>query len=150
MYFENLLKEKFNDDILDIYVDMDGVIADYDIDNLDYLHKRPIMTNINLFKKLSEKDNITVHILSICREDFQIKDKNTWLDKYASFFKDRNIISKESHPNKKSKELKLEFLQSIPQNSNKIIFVDDDNDILHYVHKNLKSITVFQDSSIID
>lgn len=149
MYFETLLENKYKDEKLDIYVDMDGVIADYSVGNLDYLNKRPLKTNIKLFRKLSKKENITLHILSICREDYQIQDKNTWLDKNAPFFKQRNIISKESNPNKSSKELKLDFLKSISQKSN-IIFIDDDNDIIKYVYDNLKHISVYQDSSIID
>lgn len=150
MYFEKLLEKEYPNETLDIYVDMDGVIADYSLGKLDFLNKRPLKTNINLFKNLSKKENITLHILSICREDYQIQDKNTWLDKNAPFFKQRNIISKESNPNKSSKELKFDFLKSIPQKNNKIILIDDDNDIIKYVYDNLKNIIVYQDSSIID
>lgn len=150
MYFINLIKEMYKDEKLDIYVDMDGVIAEYDVGKIDFLNKRPLMNNINIFKELSTNENITLNILSICREDFQIEEKNIWLDKNAPFFKNRNVISKESHPNKSSKELKCEFLKSIPQKDNKIILIDDDNDIIKYVRNNLENIIVFQDSSLID
>ncbi len=150
MYFINLINEKYKNEKLDIYVDMDGVIAEYEIGKFDFLNRRPLINNINIFKKLSANKNITLNILSICREDFQIDEKNIWLDKNAPFFKHRNVISKESHPGKSSKELKYEFLKNIPQKDNKIIFIDDDNDIIKYVHNNLDNIIVFQDSSLID
>ncbi len=150
MYFINLIKERFKNEKLDIYVDMDGVIADYEVGKFDFLNRRPLMNNIKIFKELNFYENITLNILSICREDHQIADKNKWLDKYAPFFKNRNIISKESHPNKSSKELKYEFLKNIPQKDKKIIFVDDDNGIIKYIHSNLDNIIIFQASSLID
>lgn len=150
MYFIDLIKERYKDEKLDIYVDMDGVIAEYEIGKFDFLNRRPLMNNINVFRKLSAFDNITLNILSICREDYQIEEKNIWLDKNAPFFKNRNIISKQSHSGKSSKELKYDFLENVPQKGNKIILIDDDNDVIKYVRNNLENIIVFQDSSLID
>ena len=150
MYFIDLIKERYKDEKLDIYVDMDGVIAEYEIGKFDFLNRRPLMNNINVFRKLSAFDNITLNILSICREDYQIEEKNIWLDKNAPFFKNRNIISKQSHSGKSSKELKYDFSENVPQKGNKIILIDDDNDVIKYVRNNLENIIVFQDSSLID
>ena len=48
-----------------------------------------------------------------------------------------------------SKELKLEYLNSL-NTKDLIIVIDDDNAILKYLKDNLKDIMYFQDSSIID
>lgn len=149
MYFVKLIKDKYPSEKIDIYVDMDGVIADYNVGHVDYLNKRPITTNINTLKKLSLNDNITMHILSVCRKNSDIEDKNIWLNKYAPFFQkeNRHIISKEINPGLSSKELKFNFLKDIKK---AIVFIDDDNDILKYVHEKLPNIDLYQDSSIID
>ncbi len=153
MYFVDLIKNKFKDKELMIFVDMDGVIADYDIcDNpYNYRNKRPVITNINVIKKLSELSNVEIKILSICKKDKDIVDKCDWLNDNCNFIIDsnKNILSKETYPNILSKDLKLNFLRNI--NTNKqIILIDDDNEILHYIKDNLKNVIVFQDSSLID
>lgn len=151
MYFYNLIK-KYNEP-LNIFVDMDGVIADYDFDhNLDFKSKRPIKTNIKTLKKISELENINLYILSICKENSQINEKNEWLDKNAPYFKKENriILSKDDKKNKSSKDLKYEYLKKFLKDNKKIIVIDDDNEILKYLKKNLKEVILFQDSSIID
>lgn len=149
MYFENLILNSYKDKKIDIYVDMDGVICDYAFGNLDYLNKRPLNTNIKLFRKLSKYTNITLHILSICRKDTQIEDKNIWLNKYAPYFKkaNRHIISKEN-TDLSSKELKCEFLKA--RKDDVIILIDDDNSILKHIKKELPNVILYQDSSLID
>ncbi|MBO5376617.1 MAG: hypothetical protein J6A52_07205, partial [Bacilli bacterium] len=114
-------------------------------------NKRPLTTNINTLKKINTLTNIELHILSICRKDYQIKEKNDWLDKYAPFFeKDkRTIIPKESYPHYSSKELKLNYLKSL-KNDEQIIFIDDDNEVLRTVRNGLKNIMLYQDSELID
>lgn len=151
MYFYNLIK-KYNEP-LNIFVDMDGVIADYDFGhNLDFKSKRPIKTNIKTLKKISELENINLYILSICKENSQINEKNEWLDKNAPYFKKENriILSKDDKKNKSSKDLKYEYLKKFLKDNKKIIVIDDDNEILKYLKKNLKEVILFQDSSIID
>ncbi len=153
MYFINYIKEKYKEEKLDIYVDMDGVIADYDIyDNpYNYKNKRPLYTNINTIKELSLLNNINIFILSICRTDEDIYDKNNWLNEYCSFIKkdNINILSKQSYPNILSKDLKYNFIKNI-ESKNKIILIDDDNEILHYIKNKLVNIDVYQDSSLLD
>ena len=85
-----------------IFIDMDGVIADYDNDpNFDkyvngfYLKKRPVITTISIFKKLSTIPNVTLYLLSGHAgedEEQKIAEKNTWIDKNAPFFKKENRI----------------------------------------------------------
>ena len=154
MYFVDKIKKEYKNEKLTIFVDMDGVITDYNYGKkLDFKNKRPIITNINVLKKLSSLDNIELYILSICIKNYQIDEKNNWLDKYAPFFKKENriIISKESNTNHSSKELKYNFLNNFINNTNdKVILIDDDNEIIKYVSDNIENIIVYQDSSIID
>jgi len=152
MHFFELIKQISENKKLMIYVDMDGVIASFDIGKpYDFQNKRPIMTNINTLKKISELDNVELNILSICRTDNQIDEKNNWLDKYAPFFKkdNRNILSKETYPNFSSKELKANFLRKLNKDK-QIVLVDDDNAILKYVAQEVENIILFQDSELVD
>lgn len=131
-----------------LYVDMDGVIAEYDFGKpLDFLNKRPLLNNIKLLEEISLIKNVDIHILSICKKDFEIKDKNIWLDNHAPFFpkNNRHIISKETYKDTSSADLKINFLNS--QVGFKIL-IDDDNDILKKVSKNVKDIVLYQDSSL--
>src|SRR5574344_539677 len=113
MYFKNMLLNKYKNRKLIIFVDMDGVIADYNFNNnLDFKHKRPLNTNINELYELSMLENVELHILSICKQNYQIREKNDWLNKYAPFFlkENRTIISKENNINMSSRQLKYNFL----------------------------------------
>lgn len=134
---------------IDIYVDMDGVIAEYDFGRpLDFLNKRPLLGNIKVLEEISKIPNVEMHILSICKKDSQINDKNVWLDKFAPFFKkeNRNVLSKETYTDKSSSELKVDFLNNIESFK---ILIDDDNGILKEVDKKVKNISLYQDSSIV-
>lgn len=72
---------------IDIFFDMDGIIASYDFGKLlDFKNKRPLTSNIDIIRKVSLLDNVLIHILSVCRKNYQIDEKNAWLDKYATFF----------------------------------------------------------------
>ncbi|MBO5375648.1 MAG: hypothetical protein J6A52_02225, partial [Bacilli bacterium] len=76
MHFYKLIKKLTEDKKAIIYVDMDGVIASYYLGKpLDFKNKRPLTTNINTLKKINTLTNIELHILSICRKDYQIKEK---------------------------------------------------------------------------
>ena len=113
MYFYNLIKELSKEKSIILFVDMDGVIAEYGIGKnpYDYLNKRPLKINIETLKEVSTLENVELQVLSVCREDSQINDKNLWLDKYAPFFneKNRNIISRSSQEWKKAREIKVDF-----------------------------------------
>jgi hypothetical protein len=151
MYFYNLIKD-FKEELI-IFVDMDGVITDYDFGNkLDFKNKRPLTTNIKTLKKISELKKVELYILSICKKNIEIKEKNIWLDENAPYFKKENriIISKEKEKNESSKYLKYKYLKEYTKEKKKIIVIDDDNEILKYLHNNLKEIVLFQDSSLID
>ena len=76
-----LLKNK--DKIIDIYFDMDGVFAEYDIGNFDYSTIRPIKTVINLMNNLY-KDGLNIKVLSICKNNKVVEEKYDWIEKYAT------------------------------------------------------------------
>ena len=92
-------------------------------------------------------------ILSVCRKNYQIDEKNMWLDKNAPFFERNNrcILSKEETQDASSANLKLQFLKNyIIKENEKIVFVDDDNKVLSTVAKELHNIILLQDSELID
>lgn len=152
MHFYELIQKQTKNKKTRIYVDMDGVIASYDIGKpYDFENKRPLTTNIKTLSKINNLENTELFILSICKKDSQIKEKNNWLDKYAPFFQKDNriIISKESNPNLSSKELKLNYLKSL-KTDNQIILIDDDNEIIKAIKDNAKNIILYQDSELID
>ena len=145
---ENLSKERK----LLIFVDMDGVIASYDIGKpYDFDKKRPLITNINTLKRLNSLENCELYILSICKKNYQIKEKNDWLDLNAPFFKkeSRIIIKKENSSITESGILRANYLNNL-NTKNQIILVDDDNKVLKIVKENVKNIILFQDSELID
>lgn len=153
MYFYNLIKNLSDKKEILLFVDMDGVIASYDAGKpLDFSNKRPLKENIVKIERVSKLPNVELRLLSICRKDFQIKEKNIWLDKYAPFFNKENriIISKESLPeNTSSSDLKLNYLMDI-QTNKQIVLLDDDNSIINSILQNAKNIIVLQDSELID
>ena len=152
MHFYNLIKRLSLEKEIIMFVDMDGVLASYDVCKpLDFLNKRPLTENIEKIKSVSQLPNVELYILSICRKNFQIDEKNSWLDIHAPFFqKDhRTIISKEEHPNVSSPELKANYLQNFKTNK-QIVLLDDDNYVLHKVMSTVNEIIVFQDSELID
>ena len=147
MNFYNLINKIVEEENnVDIFVDMDGVIAAYRPgEKFNFKTKRPLLSNINTLEKVSKIKGVNLFILSICRENYQRDDKNEWLDKYASFFNKENryILSKEEIINLSSAEIKLNFLKNY-KTSNKIILLDDDNHVLKTIGKELDNILLLQ------
>jgi hypothetical protein len=97
---EKIAKENENKKI-GIFVDMDGVIADYNFGDVHdiknnvsgiYLNKRPINTVIEILKRVARNYNFEMYILSSCLFDEQGKEKDKWLDLNAPFFPKKNRI----------------------------------------------------------
>lgn len=150
MYLENYLKQ-FNKKNIKIFVDMDGVIVDYEVGNLSrYDLKRPLYTSLKKLEEISKLSNIELYILSISKTNLGVKEKNIWLDKYAPFFKKENriIISKENGDGSSSKELKSNYLKTIDGEVN--ILIDDDPSILKEVKNNNKNIYLLKDTALVD
>lgn len=152
MHFYNLIKKLSDKKEIILFVDMDGVIASYDVGKpLDFLNKRPLKENIEKIKSVGELPNVELYILSICRKNSQIDEKNSWLNLHAPFFKQENriVISKEKHPNISSPELKANYLLNFKTNK-QMVLLDDDNAVLHKVMDTVNKVIVFQDSELID
>ena len=152
MYLEDFVK-KINSKII-MYVDMDGVIADYEVGvakNFD--RKRPLYTSLEKLEILSKKYEIEMHILSVARFKNGIKEKNDWLDRYASFFENdnRHILSRELNDMKNAKTLKLEFLSKLVMNKDyKYIIIDDDPAILREIMEMKKDFILLKDTCLVD
>jgi hypothetical protein len=138
------------DKIIDIYFDMDGVLAEYDIGNFDYESIRPINTSIMFVKSLLDYKNINIYILSICKTDNVIKQKIDWFKKYMDFFNEDNILllSKENK-DISSEEYKSNYLKENTNKDHLNIVIDDDIRIIKAIKKNNEDINVFHVSSII-
>lgn len=154
MYFNSLIEEKYKNEDIIMFVDMDGVIADFNpIGDYDYRNKRPLKNNIKVFEKISRLKNVELRILSICHTPEDINDKNNWLDENASFFeKDKRIIiAREQHNNTLSKDLKYNFIEEFMKTCNKkVVFIDDDNVIVKMFKNSELGIDIYQDSILVD
>lgn len=151
MYLKEILNGYGNKKIK-IYIDMDGVVADYDVGKAgNFDKKRPLYTSIDKLKEISFMDNVSLYILSITRKDIGIYEKNIWLDKYMPFIDKNNrfILSKEE-VSKSSSELKVDFLKNIKREDEVIILIDDDPLILKSVMDNVNDIVLLKDTVLVD
>ena len=150
MYIDDVL-EKYKGKKIRMFVDMDGVIADYEVGLArDYDIKRPLKSNIKKLKEIAEDPNIEMNILSVTRHDTGFEQKNIWLDKFAPFFekKHRNILSRESNEFQKSSILKANFLKEVKRNR-VIIVIDDDPIVLKRIHKQNEDIILLKDTALV-
>lgn len=159
MYFKDYL-EKYNNKRINIFIDMDGVVADYDIISFKankekddvYLNKRPVISSINALKEISNMENVTLNILSCTKKNSQKEGKIIWLSKYMNFIKKENInlISREEKNYLKSALIKKEFLESNYKIDEINIVIDDAHDVLKEIeHLNLNIIPLHV-TSILD
>ncbi len=148
MKFYEFIQDNVTKNIV-VYVDMDGVLIEYDPGCFDYDTLRPLQSNLKRIKDLVNQ-NIKVKILSICKKDVMIKEKIKWFQKYADFLNQEDIIliSKENS-NLSSKELKSNYLKDNAQGDINIL-VDDDITIIKYIRENNPNIRVFHVSSWIE
>ena len=150
MYIDDVLEQHKNKKIR-LFVDMDGVIADYEVGKArDYDKKRPLKTNIEKLKDISENPNIEMNILSVTRYDEGFEQKNIWLDEFAPFFdkKHRNIISRESNEFEKSSILKANFIRGLKRNKI-IIIIDDDPIVLKRIRKMNEDVILLKDTALV-
>lgn len=151
MYLKEILNS-YGDKKIKLYIDMDGVVADYDVGKPDnFEKKRPLYTSIDKLKEISFMDNVSLFILSITRKNIGIEEKNIWLDKYMPFIDKNNrfILSKEDI-SKSSSELKVDFLKNIKREDEVIILIDDDPLILKSVMDNVNDIVLLKDTVLVD
>ena len=152
MYIMDYLK-KFKDKRIKMYVDMDGVIVDFDVGNpSEYDKKRPLLSNIAVLREISKKENVEMFILSITRMTIGREEKNRWLDKYVEFIKKENryIISREENNFIPSKILKSRFMKKIVRDDSVIILIDDDLAVLDKVMKTNEDIYLLKDTALVE
>ena len=152
LYFKSKIDE-FGDTPLKIFIDMDGVVADYDIGgDFDYSIKRPLNNNIKQIEEISHYKNIELYIFSITRHNDGISQKNDWLDKYMPFIKKENrvILSREDNDMKRSRYIKAEYLMHIVDDKYKIILIDDDPSIIDEVREAAPSVITMKDTVLVD
>lgn len=133
-----------------IYLDMDGVLANYDVGSSDYNDRRVLHNNVDSIKFLSTIPKVEIYILSVCMKESDISIKDSWLDRNANFIKKENrvFLSKEGK-DKTSMELKSEYIKGLNRN-NKIVFLDSDNQVLEYVKYNNEDVTLLHASELVD
>ena len=145
--------EKYKDKKIKLFVDMDGVIADYIFEEAkDFDKKRPLYDSINKLKFIGEMPNIELFILSATKETEGINQKHWWLDKYAPFFKKENrvIISREENSMAESASLKANFIKRYKRDDSVIIVIDDDPKNLKEIRKLNEDIILLKDTVLVD
>lgn len=152
MYLKDFL-EQFNDKKIKLFVDMDGVIADYIFGSAqDYDKKRPLYDSIDKLEIISRMSNVELYILSATRYSSGFEQKNYWLDTYAPFFKKENriIISREENNMISSSILKAEYLANYERDGSVLILIDDDPKNLKDVRKLSDDVILLKDSVLVD
>jgi len=152
MYLKDYLS-KIDSKKIKVYVDMDGVIADYEVGNAaEFDKKRPLKSTISKLEEISKMKNIELYILSISRMDEGVNQKQTWLDINAPFFKKENrvIISRESNNFASSSNLKSDYLRKLKRDESKIVVIDDDPIILKEIKATSEDIILLKDTALVD
>ncbi len=152
MYIKEYL-EQFKDKKIKLYVDMDGVIADYIFGEAkDYDIKRPLYDSIRKLEEVSKMPNVKMFIFSATRYSEGLEQKHEWLDKYAPFFKKENrvLISREANGMTETAILKAECMKSIERDGSVIIVIDDDPRNLKEIRKLNEDVILLKDTALID
>ncbi len=152
MFFKDFL-EQYGDKRIKVFVDMDGVIADYNVGvPYDYHLKRPLFDSIKKLEEVSKMSNVELFILSATRKTEGYEQKQGWLDEYAPFFKKENriIISREANNMEESSKLKCDFLRNLERDGSILIMIDDDPKILKEISETNEDIIPLKDTALID
>lgn len=145
--------KKYEKEQIKFYVDMDGVIADYNVgEPCNYDTKRPLFSNIAKLEEISKMDNVEMFVLSVTRMNEGIEEKNIWLDRYAPFFKKENrvILSREGNDFLPSRMLKSSFLKNIDRDGKRIVVIDDDPSVIKQIAQENDDIILLKDTALVD
>ena len=152
MYLENFLNQ-YNDKKVKMFVDMDGVIADFNYGKAcDFDKKRPLYSSIEKLESISKKDNVDLYIFSATRMNKGYDEKQYWLDKYAPFFKKENrvIISRENHDFVESATLKANYMKNVERDGSVRIVIDDDPKNLKAIRNSNEDVVLLKDTALVD
>ena len=157
--FYNYIRS-FKDKTINIYIDMDGVVADYDFEGYNndgkddniYLNKRPVMSSIKSIEEVSSLENVNLYIMSVSRYESQIAGKVKWLEKYMPFIKKENIfiLPRDTNGFKKAKELKRDFIKERLNNNDVNIHIDDSHEVLKMLRDLKMNLKLLHVTEIID
>ena len=152
MYIKEYL-EQFKDERVKLFVDMDGVIADYIFGvPKDFDQKRPLFDSIKKLEEISKMPNIEMYIFSVTRYSEGLEQKDGWLDKYAPFFKKENriLISREANDMEETAKLKAEALRNFKRDGSKMILIDDDPRVLVAISNQNEDVILLKDTALVD
>lgn len=152
MFLKEYLKE-FGNKKIKLFIDMDGVIADYNFGKAcDYDKKRPLYTSIKKLEEISKMDNVELFIFSATRKNEGFEQKHFWLNTYAPFFKTENriIISREENNYIESSILKANYLKNLKRDDSILIVIDDDPRNLKEINKLNEDVILLKDTALID
>lgn len=152
MYLKEYL-EQFKDRKIKLFIDMDGVIVDYEFGKAyDYDKKRPLYDSIKKIEEISRLNNIELFIFSATRKSEGYEQKHSWLNTYAPFFKKENriIISREANNFRESAILKAEYLKNYKRDESLLIVIDDDPRNLKEINKLNEDVILLKDTALID
>ena len=145
--------EKYHNKKIKIFIDMDGVIVDYILEDVrDYDKKRPLYRSIEKLEKISKLPNVTLYIFSATRYNEGYEQKNWWLDTYAPFFKKENriIISREANNMEKSSILKAEYMKNYKRDGSILMVIDDDPRNLKEIMNQCDDVILLKDTVLED
>ena len=156
--FVNEIKENKK---VDMYIDMDGTIAEYHLYNPEeisrkmeeeYLKNEPLKNVIDVLEEISKINNIEMYILSLSKTKKITEKKKIWLKKYVPFIKEENwiILTKEigEYSNENRNEIKGKNIELRQKDYDKSIMLDDEQVVLREAKKILNDkIEVFHISS---
>ena len=149
---KRIMKEKNLGNAM-IFVDMDGVVADYRFgegDNIKsnksgtYINKRPIFTTIRNLELINKEKNIELKIISSCLYQEQAIEKDIWLDKYVSFISKENRIYTIAKNFESRKQLKVDKIKNYIDSNKRtlVVLIDDTHEILFLAKKQLSDLFV--------
>ena len=152
MYIKEYL-EQFKDENIKLFVDMDGVLADYVFGSpKDFDQKRPLFDSIKKLEEVSKMPNVELYIFSVTRYSEGLEQKHGWLDKYAPFFKKENriLISREANDMEETAKLKAEALRNFKRDGSKMILIDDDPRVLVAISNQNEDVILLKDTALVD
>lgn len=148
------IKEQANYTKVLILSDMDGVVAEYGTNEKKsilsnhpgfYLNRRPIQSIIDIYKELSELENVTIGIVSNCFYEEQKQDKLKWLNKHMPFVNNDFVriikLSEEKYDKESKDSIKSKYIEKMIKNKELMVyFFEDDHGIIRATHNNLPSV----------
>lgn len=147
--FEELLDKLQSLDIKYIFLDMDGTIVEYCngnsmfIDNWfkshQFYYKTPLVSNIKMIERLSQRLGCKVFILSGAPNNLVMEAKMSWLRDWASFVHDVFLIG--------NQEYKVDSIQQVLEsrlpreeiealNKESVLLIDDELENLRKAERN--------------